>query len=180
MEKKLAWIRPFLKGEWLDAGSGSGEFANAMSRHARVSGIDISGTAVKKASRKFPKVNFRQAGVEKIPFRNCSLDGIVAFEVIEHVLDTEAMFSEFNRVLKRQGMLCITTPQLTRLKALAIALSCLDSYFEPESPHIRYYTLKNLERELSSHGFEIVRSMPDGSFLPGIPKGIFVAARKIK
>ena len=115
-----------------------------------------------------------------MPFKGNQFDCIFASEIIEHVLDTEAMFFEFNRVLKKNGYLIITTPEFAWLKRVFIALFLSDSYFYPFNPHIRFYSKKTLAEILKKFGFKIVHYQPDGSFFGLMPKGMLVVAKKTR
>lgn len=178
-EPNFKRVLPFLKAKCLDAGCGEGKLAAKLNEFAETVGMDISQEAVRLAKKKHAKINFKQGDVSKIPFKNEEFSTIVAFEIVEHVLDTDKMFSEFNRVLKKAGCVCISTPQLTMLKNIYIALFCFDRYYYPNNPHIRFFTRKTLREMLEKYGFEIVHYEKDGSWLGLIPKGQFVVARKV-
>ncbi|MCH7910644.1 MAG: class I SAM-dependent methyltransferase, partial [Candidatus Hydrogenedentes bacterium] len=52
-----------------------------------------------------------------IPLKDASLDYILNSEGIEHISDQFAFLKECARVLKRKGILAITTPNLLSLRA---------------------------------------------------------------
>ena len=57
--------------------------------------------------------DFIQADMEKpLPFSDESFDAVVCLEGIEHILHPESLFSELARVLKKGGILIITTPNV--------------------------------------------------------------------
>lgn len=97
----------------LDIASGEGYGTNLLaSVSAKVYGVDIDNNAIVEASRKYKKQNiqFLQGGVTSIPLAQECVDVIVSFETIEHLLEHEAMISEFRRVLRKDGLLIISTP----------------------------------------------------------------------
>ena len=49
---------------------------------------------------------------ERLPFNDEEFDAVTCLEGIEHVLRPEALFSELARVLKKGGLLIITTPNV--------------------------------------------------------------------
>jgi len=55
--------------------------------------------------------------LEKIPVKNNYADMLVSQEGIEHFSDQIKVFKEFNRVLKKEGKLIITTPSYSNLAA---------------------------------------------------------------
>ena len=52
---------------------------------------------------------------EKIPLEDNSIDIIIAGEVIEHLIDPNKVISEFHRILKSDGILVISTPNICSL-----------------------------------------------------------------
>jgi len=79
----------------------------------------------------------------QLPFRDCSLDGILCREVIEHVPDANVLLAEIRRVLKSEGYLFITTPNVYNVP--------------PDGTiHIRGYTPKGCVDNLGDAGFEVI------------------------
>lgn len=96
----------------LDVGCGSGYGAAELANAASVTGIDISGEAVRHACGTYgrPNVSFLQAACEALPFANASFDLLLAFEVIEHLAGWRDMLAETRRVLRPAGILLVSTP----------------------------------------------------------------------
>ncbi len=141
----------------LDLGSGMAEFARLAKnqKQCEVYCIDIVDNHVKHARKlgfKSFKVDLNQ---EKLPFKDKFFDGAVALEVIEHILNTEHLLSEANRVLKIGGYLIISTPNVAwighRIRSL------LGYPPHDEGYHVRFFTKRMLESEPAKHGFQIER-----------------------
>ncbi len=64
--------------------------------------------------------------MEQLPLQNNSVDFVICQEGIEHFTDQFKVLVEFNRILKQQGSLIITTPNYSNLRAKL-------SYFLSES-----------------------------------------------
>ena len=112
------------------------------------------------------------------PFEDKTFDVIFSTEVIEHVLGTYKMISEVNRVLKMGGLLILTTPYHGLLKHLMIILFCFDRHFNNiEGGHIRFFTIKFLNKLLNEFGFEVIDKKYIGRIKP-IAKSIYLVARK--
>lgn len=99
----------------LDAACGTGYGSAIISKEAtEVFGIDKSEEAIlyAKDNYKEKNVNFIVADIEKLPFEKAFFDVVVSFETIEHVdLQKQKNFLlEINRVLKKDGVLIISTP----------------------------------------------------------------------
>jgi SAM-dependent methyltransferase len=55
-------------------------------------------------------VEFVQATVPPLPFRDGTFDYVVSFQVIEHIADDHRFISEIYRVLRKGGKFIVTTP----------------------------------------------------------------------
>ena len=99
----------------VDAASGEGYGSSILAHSATtVYGIDISDEAVKQAKQKYTQDNlhFIKASLETIPLEDSSVDVFVSFETIEHVNEAtqQAFLEELKRILKKTGVLIISTP----------------------------------------------------------------------
>lgn len=180
-------IRPFfpknLSGTILDFGCGSGEISSEIAMlnpKAKFIGVDISKIALGHAKKRVPTGIFRQIVEGKqVPVETGSVDFILATDVVEHVYDSEWMFNEFSRMLKKGGLILISTPYCGFFKNLVIVLINFELVYDPLGPHIRYYTRKSLETCLSLIGFHTQKFGTFGRFYP-LSKGMFVLAKKRK
>jgi ubiquinone/menaquinone biosynthesis C-methylase UbiE len=109
-----------LKGRILDLGCGTGYGSKLMIDTGKeikeVYGIDVSSNAINYAEKNHPGPKYICGSAEKIPFPNNYFDGVVAFEVIEHVSNAEKVLEEIHRVLKPNGDLIISTPNPRNLE----------------------------------------------------------------
>lgn len=97
----------------LDAACGEGYGSHILSAYAQsVEGVDIDSTSIAHAQGKYTKDNlsFTQASCTELPFAENQFDVVVSFETLEHLAEQEEMLSEFQRVLKPNGLLLISTP----------------------------------------------------------------------
>lgn len=97
----------------LDIACGEGYGSMLLSKTAKfVYGYDIDTETIERARKKYKKDNieFGIASTIKIPLENNSIDVIISFETIEHILDHDGMIAEFKRILKSTGKLIISTP----------------------------------------------------------------------
>jgi len=97
----------------LDAACGEGYGSNLLAESAQnVTGVDINKKTVDHAKNRYNKKNlsFIQASCTDLPFEDDSFDVVISFETLEHLKEQEKMLAEFNRVLKNNGFLIISTP----------------------------------------------------------------------
>src|SRR2546423_4628409 len=92
----------------LDAGSGTGRFAAALADQARVWGIDPTPEMLDVARARAPKVRFKQASAEHLPFKDGWFERAVLWLVV-HLLEGSRAFPELHRVLAPGGRLLVAT-----------------------------------------------------------------------
>ena len=85
-----------------------------MVSHAEYIGIDVEASGRKESEK---VADFVFDGVH-IPAQQESFDAILCTEVLEHVVDPDALVAEMFRVLKKGGRLCITVPFIWGLHEL--------------------------------------------------------------
>ncbi len=110
-------------------------------------GIDPNAQAIKKARKNLPNAKFFEGFASNLPVDKSTVDIVLAFDVIEHVpKGTErAMLKDIYNVLKRDGVLLLSTPNW----------NWLTNFLDPAwyLGH-RHYKPKSLEEMLKSAGFK--------------------------
>jgi GT2 family glycosyltransferase/protein-L-isoaspartate O-methyltransferase len=112
---RYAWCLPLVKGkDVLDVASGEG-YGSAMlaSRARSVQGVDISQEAVDHAAGRYSaltNLKYLQGSAAAIPLADDSVDVVVSFETIEHLMEQEEMMAEIRRVLRSDGVLVMSSP----------------------------------------------------------------------
>lgn len=97
----------------LDIASGEGYGTHLLSENAKfVYGVDIDFKTIAEAKNTYIKENikFLQGSTSKIPLDDNTIDVVVSFETIEHHNEHHKMMTEIKRVLKKDGILIISTP----------------------------------------------------------------------
>lgn len=180
LQYHLNFFGSFLKGRILDYGCGEGFFLSKIRAFSKfLYGIDISAQVIKKAASKYPDIDFNAIDNQNtLPYPDNYFDTVCAIDVLEHVLDIEGTLEEINRILVPGGNFLIATSELTKLKILVIAFTCLDKYFYPASPHIRYFTKRNLASILKQKCFEVIKYKRNRVYFGIIPQGQLVVAQK--
>ena len=157
LQKRLALFFKVVRpgDQVLDFGCGGGTIIGNLNRRVSIHpdslGVDISETAIRRARERFAEINFDVLGAGgRINVPSGFFNVLVTSEVIEHVLDTEKMWDEFNRVLKPGGILALTCPYHGWLKDLTLLLvGRSESHFhDPFNQHIRHYSLKALKKRV--------------------------------
>jgi ubiquinone/menaquinone biosynthesis C-methylase UbiE len=99
----------------LDAACGEGFGADLLANTAAsVHAIDIDAGSIEHAKQRYgskPGLEFQLADVTLLDaLPDNSFDVVVSFETLEHVQEHERMLAGFYRVLKKDGVLLISTP----------------------------------------------------------------------
>lgn len=134
----------------LEVGCGEGYGTNLLSqRSGKIIGLDVEKDTIAHSSGKYEAENclFRTYDGVKIPYEDNTFDTVISFQVIEHIQDDINYVSEIYRVLKRNGIFILTTPNRTnRLKP-------------GQKPwnrfHIREYYPEELEKILSNKFYDV-------------------------
>ena len=161
----------------LDVGCGTGEIGRIIKKKfgSNVHGLDINSTAVARAQENgvIAKVHDVES---KWPYKENTFDAIFCIQMIEHMVNPDFFLQESRRVLKKNGYVIITTPNLAawfnRILLLlgfqpfftevsTIDKTCglsftrrLTTYRKPMG-HLRVFTLKALEDILHIHRYKI-------------------------
>lgn len=111
---RYAFAARYAPGKYaLDIGCGAGYGTAELAHHARaVFGIDVADDALRYARTHYalPHAHFTRASACALPFGDGSFDIVTAFEVIEHLSDGRALLAEARRVLRRDGVFFVSTP----------------------------------------------------------------------
>lgn len=148
-------------------------------RGYKVRGVDISETVIMRNRARFPEIEFEQVLPDSaVPYPDGSFDAIFSSEVIEHVYDTQFVFSEFARLLRPGGLLILTTPYHGLLKNLIIVLFFFERHFDPTWQHIRFWTKKSLTDISMAHGLKPVSWKHMGRVWP-LSQSFFLVCRRV-
>jgi ubiquinone/menaquinone biosynthesis C-methylase UbiE len=94
----------------LDSGCGSGDGCPVATKLGlKPTGIDPADDMVAMAQRRFPEVEFKQAGVEKLPFDAEAFDAISAVNSFHFSPQMPAGAREMFRVLRKGGLVAINS-----------------------------------------------------------------------
>jgi len=97
----------------LDIASGVGYGTFFLSRSVnKIYGADINDDSVNFAQNNFSgkNIEYRVEDGTKLDFKDHFFDAVISFETIEHINDYELFLLEIKRVLKKDGILIISTP----------------------------------------------------------------------
>lgn len=155
----LAALKQISKGKVLEVGCGGGAFTRAIKRHRpelKIVGCDISQKVLAMAEEMGGGVNYQQADVYKLPFKDESFKAIVSFDVWEHLEKPEQAFKEAFRVLKPEGTFHFFVPiEGNRLTLYQLMPKKVYETKKVYTGHRQSYTKDGLFKLLSEVGFGV-------------------------
>jgi 2-polyprenyl-3-methyl-5-hydroxy-6-metoxy-1,4-benzoquinol methylase len=137
----------------LDVGCGSGHFlkvadGNGWNSH----GTEIASGSVDQLSRL--GISSFCGELQAAGYAAEFFDVIYCSEVIEHVLDPLPLLGEIARVLRRGGLLYLTTPNFDSLSRRLLGFKWRNVALE----HLNYFTPRTISRALGEAGFRNIRA----------------------
>ncbi len=161
------WMRGYLKpgDKVLDIGCGDAIFAELMPEF-QWHGVDIN---TERASRRIPGAITHDLMQAPYPFEERSFDCIISSEVLEHLWDLRIVHKEARRLLKRDGVYIISTPNFNwitnHLEHHKRILSVAEQHWTFE--HIRHYDFLTHQKYLNDVGFVVDRHVgADAHYCP--------------
>jgi len=136
----------------LEIGSGMGAMTTFFENKTLV-GLDVDSKAVKALNKKYnnnPDMVFFNIDLSKTlgHLSPESFDTALCINVLEHVLDDQAMLNNIHAVLKRKGKLVLMVP----------AFPLIYGSIDKADNHYRRYTKKDLQKKLGEANFNIEHS----------------------
>jgi 2-polyprenyl-3-methyl-5-hydroxy-6-metoxy-1,4-benzoquinol methylase len=169
----------------LDIGCADGLFLSLFPSTVEKHGLDI-------VRRDFPAgdFEFHEHDLSRgLPFADGSFDVIHCGEVIEHLLDSEALLRECRRCLAPGGTLVVSTPNLHYWRNFVEWLLGNQFYFidykEGQEGHVRYFCPRTLRETAAGAGFTSIELTTVGDWAASNPLiklagRIFLAASRSK
>lgn len=140
-------------GKLLDVGCGPGFLlAEAKAQGWRVQGVDLSSWAKDTAMERFGVEVFR-GDLSEAKFHDKSFDTVVMNDVIEHLEDPKACLREVRRVLKNDGVLYLSTPDIDSAWSRLLRAK----WWGINKYHLSYFSRETLEKMFYETGFKSVR-----------------------
>lgn len=162
----------------LDLGCGIGSILNfVQTKTDNVYGVDISENSLaiaKKHLSSFVKLSLQDIN-NKTNFPDNFFDIVLLTDVIEHISDRYSLMRELKRILKKDGIIVIVTPNIAKIKSRLNLLFGEYPYTSEDrldenkliiydGGHIQWFTFKTLNELAKQFDFKIIRSFGYGRF----------------
>lgn len=147
----------------LDVGCGEGFLAEHIMKkrpEIKITGLDISQQALKKAKKRVSSVTFKKASILKLPFSDNSFDIVLCLEVLEHLKDPLEAIKELSRVTKECCILSVPNEPLFSIFRLLGGQNILQLGQHPE--HLHDWNEKSFNNFLKRvfPSVEVYKSLP--------------------
>jgi 2-polyprenyl-3-methyl-5-hydroxy-6-metoxy-1,4-benzoquinol methylase len=147
----------------LDIGCATGALLSFLKERGwRVTGVEISPAA--EYARNVRKLDVRSLPLEEIKFPGESFDVILASHLIEHLNDPFSFLNEISRILKEEGALFLTTPNISGFQAFVYRRKWRSAIFD----HLYLFSKSTLKKLLTKTGFKTKRILTWGGIASGL------------
>jgi len=147
----------------LDIGCATGALpAFLRDRGWRVTGVEISPAA--EYSRNVRNLDVRDIPLEENKFPSDSFDVILASHLIEHLNDPFSFLTETRRILKKDGFIFITTPNISGFQARLYGSRWRCAIFD----HLYLFSKRTLSKMLKNAGYKIESCHTWGGIAAGL------------
>jgi len=165
----------------LDVGCREGVVGEILAKKNYVIGLDISPNAMLYSNPNILDKGYSElllADATNIPLSKNQIDLIIATDILEHLLQPEKALGEFHKVLKKDGKVIITVPNLVsynnRISILIGSGIGLEIHkilqgrspihpiagarYPDQTKHLRFFSLKSLKHMFEQNGFKIIKT----------------------
>ncbi|MEW6009208.1 MAG: class I SAM-dependent methyltransferase [Candidatus Omnitrophota bacterium] len=161
--KKLNLLKKYINnktGEVLDVGTGSGEFLELMKDNGwRVSGVEYAKTTSEYA-RENLHLNVKTGDLLETNFQSCYFDLVTLWDSLEHLYSPKETLIEINRILKDDGLLVISTPNIDNLAAMMFK----NFWYTNVPRHLYQFSPKTIKLVLKKANFKAFRIIYTAGF----------------
>jgi len=145
-------IKPYLKGDILEVGCGTGNLTGWLLGWGKVVVSDMNEDYLRLVEEKYQDHSNLKGvfvwDIQQEPTKEllASFDTIVCSNVLEHIGDDVSVLKHFHHLLCGQGRLILLVP----------ALKCLYNQLDKDLGHFRRYSKKELVSKIEQSGFRIL------------------------
>lgn len=114
MPRFFEMTKRFKGGRLLDVGCYHSPVAMEIRRRfpkAEVYALDIADEMIRVLAERYPHIYYTVGNAYELPFYDDYFDYITAGELIEHLEEPQRFVDECNRVLKKGGVVAVSTPK---------------------------------------------------------------------
>ena len=151
----------------LDVGCGTGATSRMLKSEGRCKeafGIELFDAAAAEAGKHLDQVICADIATTEIPFANQFFDVILCLDVLEHLADPWSALAKLKRVLRDDGCLIASIPNIAYAPVLLKILFNRFEYADSgvlDKTHLRFFTLHTMKNLFADCGFVIEEVQPN-------------------
>ncbi len=90
-------------------------------------------------------------------------DKVIAIELIEHLWNVDGFLEELKKIIKPNGEIIISTPNVKYWRVRLDLLLGKDRNFDNNGTHLWYFSPQSFRKKMEEHGLEIIEMKPLGA-----------------
>jgi len=145
----------------LEVGCGPGYFLRCLEKwfsNASILGGDFDTSSIRFTKKHVRRASLSRFDASRLPFKSGCLDVVVSLQVIEHLASPECFVRECARVLNRNGLFLIATPNPVGISAKLLK----GNWQGYDRDHVSLYIPNIWRALLEQEGFEILQDGTTG------------------
>jgi SAM-dependent methyltransferase len=140
------------RGRLLDVGCSAGILLDEAKKLGwKVYGVELSSWAIQHAKEKLNIEIFR-GELKEARFPDDYFDLVIMADSIEHFSDPRGCLSEIKRILRSDGIICISTPDIGSILSRIIG----ENWWGIKQSHLVYFNKRSISKILNDSGFKVL------------------------
>lgn len=152
VKTEINFVNQLPPSKILDVGCGLGFFLSGIDDKHEKFGLELSAYACEHA-KKYARIY--DCPIENLQIEDDSFDVVVSHHVIEHVDKPEEFLTKIKKVLKKDGLLILSTPDFESVCAKLFQEKYRMLF---DKTHVNLFSFNSLKRLLIDFGFDILEA----------------------
>lgn len=142
------------KGKILDIGCATGFFLDEAKKAGwETYGVELSSWAAEYGRKNFA-LNIFEGVLKEAHFLNNYFDAIVMMDSIEHLTNPKKTLEEIRRIIKPNGTLCVSTPDIDSFLSKLLGAR----WWGIQQSHLYYFSRRTMDKMLDVVGFKVLKN----------------------
>jgi len=140
-------------------------------------GIEMFEPMAREAEKVLSAVHIGDVQSMKLPYEPASFDVLICSEVLEHLMDPDAVLADLAKLVKPGGMVLASSPNISHWRIIAGLVGGRFEYTDwgvMDRTHLRWFTPRSFRELFEGAGFEIT-NMRQHAVLPAWKRMIYGA-----
>ena len=148
----------------LEIGCAEGAMGELLKKryNCKYVGVEVNSEVARKAEERLDRViisDVERTNIEELCITEPGFDYIIYGDVLEHLYDPWTVIHEHKKVLKDDGYIVVSIPNVRNLQIIEALVNGSWTYKDEgilDATHLRFFTLQEIKKMLASCGYKIV------------------------